>query len=287
MVAYIWKYALKPQPSILNNTAVVLTALDRAYSVVSRQQTTQLTAREKGTKILWKIFTAITQHQEVAAPLCALYLLREDAVYWSHPHKAVALNPVMAILGDNPDAEVEVGIHVEDDDNGCEDPDSDDQHGDENVVDFAERKYDKLPDIDGDHVDPEEMETYYFILLILFYPHRRETFPSNGSKQAVFDEWVAANPELPAVQDAQKYMATCRDFHRSNAGCQQYGPNDEEECLKRHPCKEDHPDQTERRNGYFEAIPELDSFGEDEEVNPLDEVNLNLSIPESVELRLA
>ncbi|KAJ3093482.1 hypothetical protein HDU96_002260, partial [Phlyctochytrium bullatum] len=271
----------------------------------------------------------------------------------------------MAILGDNPEAEVEVGILAEDDDNVDDNQDRDNQGNESNDSDGSEEnervipkialapakshdiwlyyarpsslehiyfaqmlewyhlvkkagtlttdltpdhhlykkrhfavnqhrhifvltgKYDKLPDIDGEDVDPEELETYYFILLILFYPHRKNTFPKSGSKKQAFEEWVAANPGLEAVKDAKKYMSTCRDFHQSNAGCQQYGPNDEEECLRRHPCKEDHPDQTERRNGYFEAIPELDSFGEDEEDNPLDELNLNLSIPESVELRLA
>ena len=85
MAAYLCKYTAKPQCRSENNVAFCLAAFEKANRNVSRQtDASEMTAREKGSRILRSMLYSLTNAQETAAPLAALYIFRQSPFFASH-----------------------------------------------------------------------------------------------------------------------------------------------------------------------------------------------------------
>ncbi|KAI8839235.1 hypothetical protein BC829DRAFT_447263 [Chytridium lagenaria] len=98
------------QNKVHNNTALCAAAFDKAFKrLLVRTDYETLSTRERGSAILRSLMYSLTNSQEVAATLCALYIQVGDIFYWSHDHVGLSMGPILNRMHDQ-EKEVDVII---------------------------------------------------------------------------------------------------------------------------------------------------------------------------------
>ena len=102
-IYYMFKYAWKTQQQADSKGILAITALrkrkmiEQLQNMQGIQSTNQSTARKR----ISSLTLAITNKQEVAAPMCALYLLRGSPFYFSHDEASLNLRAWFAYFQNN------------------------------------------------------------------------------------------------------------------------------------------------------------------------------------------
>lgn len=83
MAAYLCKYTTKPQRRTENKVAFGLAAFSKAVRNIGKTPgVNEFTPREKGSRVLRSMLYTLTNPQEIAAPLAALYILRRSPFFY-------------------------------------------------------------------------------------------------------------------------------------------------------------------------------------------------------------
>lgn len=98
--AYVIKYCMKNQNPIENQAALSLAAFAKA-AAKTNSLPSEATLLERGYKILGSMLYSVTNGQEVAAPMAALFILRESPCWFSHDFMHVNLGLLLKTPADS------------------------------------------------------------------------------------------------------------------------------------------------------------------------------------------
>jgi hypothetical protein len=109
--AYVCKYCMKKQNPVQNEVALSVAAFAKA---ASRADTlpSRSTATERGRKILGSMLYTVTNGQEIAAPMAALYILRESPFWFSHEPVRINLEQMLKKDGLSEEISVPAQLNV-------------------------------------------------------------------------------------------------------------------------------------------------------------------------------
>ncbi|OWY96601.1 hypothetical protein PHMEG_00033094, partial [Phytophthora megakarya] len=249
---YIVKYCFKRQNPVENQVALSLAAFAKAASKMNCLPA-DTSPMEKGYKMLGSMLYTLTNGQEVAAPMAALYLLNESPFWFSHPFVRVDLWRLLQKCSES----VEISVSQQDigedctggniilSDNSLEkywkrQPDLENvsfidiceryepskkrkrspQAVRANTLTFVESSSPKVLVICGKEIpdihdgqDGEFDEYYYFAVLTLFKPHRKSTLL--GSAETIISAYrdFLLHGAHRTVQRLQRFESQWQDYY--------------------------------------------------------------------------
>ncbi|ETO82329.1 hypothetical protein F444_03511, partial [Phytophthora nicotianae P1976] len=107
--AYVAKYCFKSQNPVENQLALSLAAFTRAVGK-TKELPPDTSSLERGYKMLGSMLYTVTNGQEVAAPMAALYILNKSPFWFSHEFVRVDLWRMLSKRGDS----VEISVSQRD-----------------------------------------------------------------------------------------------------------------------------------------------------------------------------
>lgn len=254
IAAYVCKYCKKPQNSVENQLALSLAAFNKA-SVSADRLPSDAPAETRGYRIIASMLYSLTNGQEVAAPMAALYILRDSPFWFSHDVLYVNFRQLL-----EPNLQIqEVSIPIETDEDHtktivskpnllqqywrreerlehvslvsiCEQyhQASHPKNMTQNITHerllcyFEKSASRKCLVLSGSQIpdinselDEEDTIFFYQSLLLLFKPHRQATFLDGNRSPAAEYQQFLRSTDYINIADLEAFQAKLLDFYHS------------------------------------------------------------------------